>query len=178
MQTLDIWFVLAVLVYIGVIAGMWRFWHPRDPMTRRVERPVNDAHQPGVPDRLFLLDDETLVQRAEASYYTNRATNQWIGGSAALAGAGWVSGFRRNKPGYSYQEAGTLWLTTRRLVFLGPTVSVSLPLAEILQVEPGDHWLTVWTGRNSHALRWRVQEAETWRTALIDRISHPGSQPG
>ncbi|MBC7544515.1 MAG: hypothetical protein H7338_17475 [Candidatus Sericytochromatia bacterium] len=171
MQNLDLWFALAVLVYVGAIAAMWRFWHPRDPISRRAERAAGDFPRSGQPEQPYLLENEVLVQRAPASYYVNRADTQWVSGAAPLAGAGWVAGFRRNRSGYAFQESGALWLTNRRLVFIGPCMSINLPLGDILQVRSDDKWLTVWTTQDAPARRWRLQDAELWRGTLITQLT-------
>jgi hypothetical protein len=162
MQSLDIWFVLAVLVYMGAISLMWRFWHPADPLARS-GRP---GYQSRVPEHPFLLDGEQMLLQAPASLYASRDRTQWVGGTGMIAGGGWLGGLRRNRPGYSYEQTGNLWLTDRRLVFIADHLSLSLPLASVIQVQDDGHWLTVWSGDDEGPRRWRVANAADWRETL------------
>lgn len=171
MQHLDIWFVLAVLLYVGAISLMWRFWHPVDPLAAAGRGAWRRRQAPHVPERPFLLDGEHLLQQGPASLYRCRSHTQWVGGAAAIAGGGWLGGLRRNRPGYSYEQTGTLWLTNRRLVFLGQGVSLSVPLGTILQVHDDGHWLIVWAGGDEGAHRWRLAGADRWRQQVTEQVT-------
>jgi hypothetical protein len=172
MQHLDVWFVLGALAYLGVIALMWRFWHPADPLGRDGRPRRRPAGRP-LPERPFLLDGEPMLLQAPASLYASRDRTQFVGGAGMIAGGGWLGGFRPNRPGYAFEHAGTLWLTDRRLVFLAAGHALSLPLSGVLQVQDDGHWLTVWSVGDEPVRRWRVADATTWR----ERIAAQASQP-
>src|SRR5262245_26091262 len=114
MEWLNVWFGLAVLAYVGLIYGMWRFWYPRDPLRRRHEQagPIRQAASTGQlgrlssPSGLYLLDDEVLLQKGDASLYTSRDETPVVGGVVRIAGGGWLFGTQRNRPGTTYQETG------------------------------------------------------------------------
>jgi hypothetical protein len=175
MRSLDIWFVLAVLAYMGVISLMWRFWHPPDPLGREQRQGHGRPTGRDLPEQPFLLDGEQLLMQAPASLYASRERTQWVGGAGMIAGGGWLGGFRRNRPGYSYDQTGKLWLTDQRLVFLAAGRSLSLPLSTVLQVQADGHWLTVWAEDAEQAHRWRVADADTWRDSLAAHISRPSA---
>jgi hypothetical protein len=172
---LDIWFALAVLAYMGAISLMWRFWHPADPLKRDPRQSRRTPQGLSLPDRPFLLDGEQMLRQAPASLYTSRERTQWVGGAGMIAGGGWLGGMRRNRPGYSYEQTGILWLTDRRLVFLAAGLSLSLPLSTVLQVQDDGHWLMVWTSDDGQTRRWRVADAHSWRQSLTDLLTRPSA---
>ena len=167
MENLNGWFLLAVLVFLGTLAAVWRFWSPADPLRHGYRRSRFDRLPMGEP---LLAEGETIVQRAAASLYQNRAAVQWVAGGGSIAGGGWLAGGRPNKPGFAFVETGTLWLTNRRLVFVGPMTGLTMPLPQILHAAADARWLTLWTSESLPAIRLRLLEPTAWRDELVARV--------
>lgn len=174
METLNLWFAVSVLIYLGLLAGLWWFWYPRDPLRRRREDGTGlrqavahrQFHPQPRPEDLYLIGGETLLHRSDASLYRARGEAPTIGGAVRLAGGGWLFGAQRNRPGYNYQETGTLYLTNDRLLFVGPRQSYCLPLSDLIRIAHDDAWLTLWSSHEPHAIRFRLGHADLWHQAI------------
>lgn len=187
MEWLNVWFGLAVLAYIGLIFAMWRFWHPQDPLRRNKDQVAPTRQSAGTDqlgrlsatEGLYLLDDETLLQKGEASLYSSRDDTPVIGGAVRIAGGGWLFGTQQNRPGYTYQETGTLYLTSQRLLFVGAHQTYSLPLQGLIRMEVERPWLTIWGGQDGKTIRFRVGHPQAWYEAVdLVRTRGPSALAG